>query len=120
MVWLSGIGKGRGCHSNLQGAQHIIEAPHPPIPVFCFQHSQMHGNPQKHLLGCLQQNLLPVPNHIPAQQQLKTGIVQQIIPLFLYIGFVAKQLFPGVVVQYIAPIQFLLCQILYFVVKVRN
>ena len=82
VVGLAGVGERRRRHGHLQAAQQVIDAPHPNQPAVLFLgHGQVERDTEKHLLHAFQGLARVGLDDISLQEQVETGIVQQLVAL---------------------------------------
>ncbi len=117
MVGLTGIGEGRRCHGHLQQAEHIVKPANPVAAVDFFRHGKVHGDAQEHLLRRLHGNALAGADDIALQQQGKSGIVKQVVPLRADPGGKQLDFLLGVGLQNIVSVKSLLGEIYQFFIK---
>ena len=118
MVWLPGIGKGRGGHGNLYLAEHVIKPAHPLHPdLFLFLHGQVQRNPKVHFLGCLQSMALTVLYHITLQQEVQPRVGEQAVALLTDESLSLFNLLPAVILKDIRPVKPLVRQVFKLIIQ---
>ena len=80
----------------------------------------MQRDAQEHLLGRFQRHVLTGVNHIPLEQQVQTGIGEQLVPLGAEEGRSLADLGPGIVLQNVAAVETLVGQVAQLVIKGMN